>query len=103
MTGRIYLYPGLGEGVRHYFASVGTSQDIERLSLELVEGLKVNFYDFDGTDKRADDKLLFEGTIHFDSSKSQWYALIDWNSFRHESDENPIKAFIPNSAKKSNK
>ena len=87
MTERIYLYPGLGEGARHYFDSAGTIEDIERIGLKLVEGLKVSFYDFDGTDKRDDDKLLFEGTVHFDSVKSQWYALIDWTSFRHESDE----------------
>ncbi|WP_031497552.1 hypothetical protein [Bryobacter aggregatus] len=87
MTNRIYLYPGLGEGEPHYLESVGTVRDIERTGLKLVEGKRVAFYDFDGTDKRDDDNLLFEGVIHFDMVRGKWYALIDWGSFRHESDE----------------
>lgn len=43
MIGRIHLYPGLGKGARYYFESVGTIQDVERIGLELVEGLKVGF------------------------------------------------------------
>lgn len=32
------------------------------------------------------DELLFEGTVHFDTEKGQWYAIIDENSYRHASD-----------------
>lgn len=37
-----------------------------------------------GDEGRPGD-LLFEGTVHFDSEKEQWYALIDESSYRHES------------------
>jgi len=32
------------------------------------------------------DDLLFEGTVHFDPEKQQWYALVDESSYRHASD-----------------
>lgn len=37
-----------------------------------------------GDEGRPDD-LLFEGRVHFDSEKEQWYALIDESSYRYES------------------
>jgi len=47
----------------------------------------VTFYDYDASEKSDDDKLLFEGIVHYDTEQQKWYVLIDWSSFRHESDE----------------
>ena len=84
---RIYMYPGLGEGERHYLNLVGTVRDLAETGLVLREGLTVTFYDIDGTDEGDRDDLLFDGKVYFDSSLKQWYTLIDWESFRHDSDE----------------
>jgi hypothetical protein len=86
-TDRIYLYPGMGKGSRHYLVTMGTIQDLAETGLVLQEGKTVSFYDMDGTEKREHDNLLFEGTVHYDSELNKWYAIIDWNSFRNESDE----------------
>jgi hypothetical protein len=87
ITDRIYLYPGMGEGSRHYLETVGTIQDLAKTGLVLQEGKTVGFYDLDGSAKREHDNLLFEGTVHYDHDINKWYAIINWKSFRHESDE----------------
>jgi hypothetical protein len=84
---RIYLYPGMGEGARHYLETTGTIRDLAESGLILEEGKIVGFYDIDGSEKRDHDNLLFEGTVHYDSILKKWYTLIDWKSFRHESEE----------------
>jgi hypothetical protein len=87
MIKRIYLYPGQGEGQPHYLDSVGTIQDLVDWGITLSEGLRMGFYDFDANDRGDDDKLIFDGTVHYDATKGKWYAIIDWSSFRHESEE----------------
>lgn len=77
----------MGEGQPHYLDRIGTVEDIAHSGMVLREGLIVTFYDYDATDKSADDKLLFNGVVHYDAAQQKWYALIDWASFRHESDE----------------
>jgi hypothetical protein len=85
MEERIELYPYNPKG-RNYFKQRGTLADIERTGLKLQEGLIVHFYCADGDGQNNRDDLLFEGTVHFDSDKDQWYAIIDQNSYRHESE-----------------
>jgi len=87
MKKRIYLYPGLGEGEPHYLDRLGTIKDLAETGLTLTEGSQVGFWMDDGNDQGEEDNLIFEGTVHFDPQKQQWYALIDHGSFRHESDE----------------
>jgi hypothetical protein len=55
--------------------------------MTLTEGMTVGFWMDDADDRGQEDNLLFEGTVHFDAHRQQWYALIDWASFHHESDE----------------
>jgi hypothetical protein len=84
---RIYLYPGYGEGGRHYLETAGTLSDLAETGIVLAEGKQLGFYDIDGSEKREVDNLLFVGTVHYDSELQKWYALLDWKSFRHQSDE----------------
>ncbi len=62
-------------------------EDLARSGMTLSEGMNVGFWTDDANDQGEDDNLLFEGTVHFDAQRQQWYALIDWTSFRHEPDE----------------
>lgn len=87
MIERVHLYPGMGKDERHYLDKAGTVEDLKRIGIELREGMTLHFYDFDGSAERDDDKLLFEGTVHFDALRQEWFTIIDWNSFRHESEE----------------
>jgi hypothetical protein len=86
METRIYLYPGMGRGERHYLDRAGTLADLAQSGLALEEGMTVTFFDYDASDKSDSDKLLFEGVVHYDATVQKWYALLDWSSFRHESD-----------------
>lgn len=83
---RISLYPYAGPGGRNYFKQIGTTQDIMLQEIRLSEGLQLGFYCEDQGDDGMLDELLFEGTVHFDHEKGEWYAIIDGNSYRHASD-----------------
>ena len=83
---RIYLYPGLGPGERHYFDQRGTQEDLSRLGLKLTEGMRMSFWADDADDSDPTDEMMFEGTVHLDPEFGRWYAPIDWNSFRHASE-----------------
>lgn len=83
---RIFLYPYAGPGGRNYFKQIGTTQDIMLDEVELTDGLRLGFYCEDEDDKGGPDELLFEGTVHFDPEKGQWYAIIDENSYHHVSE-----------------
>jgi hypothetical protein len=89
---RIFLYPYAGPGGRNYFKQIGTTQDVMLNDIKLREGMRLSFYCEDSDDEGKSDDLLFEGTVHFDPEKSQWYTIIDESSYRHESDvRNPIR------------
>jgi hypothetical protein len=83
---RIFLYPYAGPGGRNYFKQIGTTQDVMLNDIKLEEGLRLRFYCEDADDEGKPDELLFEGIVHFDSDKKQWYAIIDENSYCHASD-----------------
>ena len=89
---RIFLYPYAGPGGKNYFKQIGTSQDVMLNDIKLDEGMRLSFYCEDADDGGNPADLLFEGTVHFDPKKKRWYAVIDENSYRHESDlRSPIK------------
>jgi len=85
---RIFLYPGAGSGGRNYIKQIGTKQDIDFNDIKLKEGMRLSFYCDDADDAGKPDDLYFEGTMHFDSEKQQWYVLIDERTYRHASDLN---------------
>lgn len=86
MRERVLLYPYNPAG-RNYLTQIGTRRDIDKTGLELREGMVVDFYDQDGDGEGNRDDLLFEGTVHYDSGKQSWYAIIDQTTWRHQSDE----------------
>lgn len=87
MEDRIFLSPTSHlPTVRSYLNQLGTKRDLERTQLVLKEGLRVQFYCDDAADDGTADDLLFEGTVHYDSDKKGWYALLDPSSFHHHSE-----------------
>lgn len=83
---RIFLYPYAGPGGRNYIKQIGTKQDIDFNDIKLKEGMRLSFYCGDADDEGKSDDLFFEGVIHFDTEKKEWYVLIDEDSYRHASD-----------------
>jgi hypothetical protein len=89
---RIFLYPYAGPGGRNYFKQIGTTQDVMLNDIKLEEGLQLSFYCEDADDEGRPDELLFEGTVHFDAEKKQWYTIVDENSYRHSSEsQGPLR------------
>lgn len=86
LPNRILLYPYNPTG-RNYLKQIGALRDIAKTGLELREGVVVDFYDQDGDSEGNRDDLLFEGTLHYDSQKKSWYAIIDPKSWHHQSGE----------------
>ena len=83
---RVFLYPYAGSGERNYFKQIGTSQDVMLNNIKLEDGMRMSFYCDDAGEQGKPDDLIFEGTVHFDSEKKQWYAVIDESTYRHASD-----------------
>jgi hypothetical protein len=80
---RIFLYPFAGPGGRNYFKQIGTAQDVILSDIKLEEGVRLSFYCEDVDDEGRPDELLFDGTVHFDFDKGQWYTITDENSYHH--------------------
>jgi hypothetical protein len=53
---------------------VGTIEDLGRLGLQLVDGLRVTIHD---------EELEADGEVLYSSDESIWVAKIDWNAVRH--------------------
>ncbi len=87
---RVLLHTFTDPEGRDYLEQIGTRSDIKRSGLKLSEGLMVPFYrpDFrsDSSGESIEDYLLFEGTVHRDTEKGQWFTIIDPKSYRRESD-----------------
>ncbi|HLW83513.1 MAG TPA: hypothetical protein VKS20_15855 [Candidatus Acidoferrales bacterium] len=83
---RIFLYPYAGPGGRNYFKQIGTKQGLDLNHVQLHEGMRLRFYCDDANDAGKSDDLFFEGIIHYDTDKQQWYVVVDESSYRHASD-----------------
>jgi hypothetical protein len=83
---RVFLYPYAGAGGRNYIKQIGTTQDVAFEDIKLEEGMHLGFYCEDADDDGKPDDLLFDGTVHFDREKQQWYVVVDEESYRHASD-----------------
>ncbi|MDJ0973510.1 MAG: hypothetical protein QNJ98_03555 [Planctomycetota bacterium] len=69
---------------------VGTKQDLERLGLELAEGLRVLLYMDDGDDLGRRDDIQVEAVVAWAADAGCWVGLFDENDFHHQSDVEPL-------------
>ena len=84
---RVYIdFQKLDDWRRPILSAAGTVRDLERLGIELREGLTVAFYSDDEDDQGNPDPLLVEGTVRFDDEHRRWVAEISWEEIRHASD-----------------
>ena len=67
----------------------GTKADLERLGLQLRDGLPLTLYTDDADDEGRTDNLLVDGTVQFSELENGWVAAVDWDTLRHESDAQP--------------
>jgi hypothetical protein len=53
---------------------IGTIEDLGRLGVQLVDGLRVTIHD---------EELEADGEVIYSSDENIWVAKIDWNAIRH--------------------
>lgn len=87
-TDRVYVdLQKLDVERRAILTTLGTARDLERLGVELREGMVLSFYTDDADADGNADELWSEGTVHFDEGAQHWVAVIDWPNVRHASDD----------------
>jgi hypothetical protein len=88
MNPRVYAdFQNLDASNRLRLTCAGTIRDLERLGLQLREGLVLTLYTDDEDDSGNPDELRAEGIVHYDAGQQCWVAMIDWDALRHASDE----------------
>ena len=66
---------------------LGTLQDLERHGITVHDGLTLGFWCDDANDQGELDEILIEGVVRYNEEEKCWVADLDWDSFRHASDE----------------
>jgi hypothetical protein len=85
---RVYAdFQNLDDKNRLRLTCAGTRQDLERLGLELCDGMILTLYTDDANDGGKPDELLAEGTVHYNDAEKCWVAAIDWSAIRHASEQ----------------
>ena len=88
MPPRIYAdFQNLDDSNRLRLTCAGTTHDLERLGVQLREGLALTLYTDDEDDAGRPDELRAEGVVHYDDEQRCWVAAIDWDALRHASEE----------------
>lgn len=88
MPPRVYAdFQNLDDSNRLRLTCAGTAHDLERLGLQLREGLTLTLYTDDEDDDGHSDELRAEGVVHYNAEQQCWVAAIDWAATRHASDE----------------
>lgn len=62
--------------------SKGTFDDLDKLGVELREGLEVVFYDHDEDEKGNPTFPEADGVVRFLVKNNHWIGVIDWNKVR---------------------
>jgi hypothetical protein len=70
----------------------GTLEDLNRLGIELHEGLQLTAYADDIDENGQLDELIADAVATYSDVERCWVAMIDWNAIRHASDETPTEA-----------
>ena len=73
---------------RVWLTTIGTRRDLERLGIQLREGIPLKLWSDDVDDTGRPDNLIVDGIAHFSSEIGVWVALVDWQAVRHESELN---------------
>src|ERR1051325_5632558 len=66
--------------------TVGTRRDLERLGIELKEGLALTLYMDDADDEGKSDVIMVDGVVRFSSEAKCWVTVVDWGTIYHASD-----------------
>ena len=72
---------------RIVLTTLGTKEDLQRLGIELAEGMPLTFYMDDAADEGHSDDIMVDGTAHFSAADRYWVAAVDWDAVYHGSEQ----------------
>lgn len=89
MRPKIYAdFHRLDEDNRILLTTIGTQQDLQRLGIELQDGMALTFYMDDADEAGNADDIMIDGMAHFSALEKRWVGVVDWNEVYHASDLN---------------
>jgi hypothetical protein len=87
MTTKVYAdFQNLDDFNRLRLTCAGTREDLQRLKIDLKDGLVLTFYTDDADDNGRPDEMLVEGIVRYNAADLCWVAEVDWRAIRHASD-----------------
>lgn len=87
MLPKIYAdFHKLDDDNRIRLTTMGTRRDLERLGIELTEGLALTLYMDDADDDGNRDDIMLDGVAHFSDADKCWVAIVDWQTVYHASE-----------------
>ncbi len=87
MLPKIYAdFHNLDDQNRIRLTTAGTLEDLQRLGIDLVEGMSLTFYMDDADDLGNPDDIMVDGTVHFSEAEKCWSASVYWSGVYHASD-----------------
>jgi hypothetical protein len=87
MADKVYAdFQNLDDCNRLRLTCAGTRDDLERLKIELKDGLTLTFYTDDEDDDGRPAEMLVDGVIRYNAAERCWVADVDWRAVRHASD-----------------
>jgi hypothetical protein len=72
---------------RIILTTVGTKQDLQRLGIQLAEGMRLTFYMDDADGQGTSDDIMVDGVARFSEDGKCWVADVNWDDVYHASDE----------------
>ena len=76
----------LDDDNRIRLTTVGTQRDLQRLGVQLEEGMALTLYMDDANDDGNSDDIMIDGTAHFSTADMCWVAAVNWENVYHASE-----------------
>jgi hypothetical protein len=87
MTDMVYAdFQNLDDLNRLRLTCAGTREDLQRLKIDLRDGLVLRFYTDDEDEDGRPDEMTVDGIVRYNAVDRCWVAEVDWSSVRHRSD-----------------
>ena len=84
---RIYAdFHNLDDDNRIRLTTVGTLRDLQRLGVQLEEGMPLTLYMDDADDHGHSDDIMIDGTAHFSTADMCWVGAVNWENVYHASE-----------------
>ena len=87
MLPKIYAdFHNLDNDNRIRLTAIGTQRDLQRLEIQLTDGMALTLYMDDADDDGNPDEIMIDSVAHYSSADNCWVAIVDWATVYHASE-----------------